>query len=119
DLEILAHAESTEHGLFLRHIAYARANALLGPQARDVHVIEGDAPAARRELADDGLQQCRFAGAVATQDRDRATSRRRQIDAEQHLTVAVRDAELTDLEERGLRHECDRPPAPCGCSGCD
>src|SRR5262249_47859243 len=115
----LAHAEPAEHGLLLRHIAQPRTNAPLGRHSRDVQEIESDAPAAGRELADDGLEQRRLAGAVATQDRDRATPCRGQIDAEQHLTVAVGDAELTDLEERGLRHEYDRPPAPCGWSVCD
>ena len=78
DRKIVAHRQSREHRMLLRHVTEARANPLFGRQMPDVARIELDRAALNRQLADQRLQQGCFAGTIAAENGDAAAPRNSQ-----------------------------------------
>jgi hypothetical protein len=54
-------------------------------------------------LADDGLEESGFAGAVGADDRDDLSGVDAEIDAVHGFEIAVKYGEPFDLEKRGVR----------------
>ena len=97
-LQVLAHRERRKDSSALRHEADAHAGDAVRRQARDIHVLEGDAPPARRREADDRAHERRLAHAVASQNRYHFPRVDLQREALQDVAVAVVGVDVVDVE---------------------
>src|SRR5438874_5133705 len=94
--------------MLLRHVANAGAHPLVGPATLDVATIELHLALPGRQLADDGLHERAFSGAVATEDSHTTAQGNGDIDAKQDLAASIAGVEMLDIEE--FRHGADKSP---------
>ena len=96
--QIVVGAQARQDAAALRHVGDAHAAAQVRGGVGHVDTVERDAPAARRQQADQRLQQRRLAHAVVADDADRLAFVHLQRHAVQHRHVAVAGAELGHVE---------------------
>src|SRR5271165_466402 len=103
--KIVVHRESAEQAAALRHVADARGDDALGSPPGDVHAVEDDRAARRREQAGDRGEQRALPRAVGPDERDDLARADLEVDAPQHLRLAVAGVDAAQLKHAdGLPH---------------
>ena len=91
--------EAGEDAALLRHVADAGAGHAVQRQAQQILAVERMEPSAAED-AHDRAQGRRLAGPVAAEQRDRLALADVEIDAVQHLALAVPGLQVADFESR-------------------
>ena len=87
--EVLGDGERREHALAAGHLDDAERGDLVGRGVGDVAAVEDDGAAIGRDDAGDRLQERGLAGAVGAEQGDDLALVDLEVDAEEHLHVAV------------------------------
>ncbi len=102
-----AHAQIVEDGEAgedlppLRHVAEAEPGTLVRGRRGDLGVTELDAPAGRRELADQGLEQRALAHAVMAEHADELACLDAERDVHDDGYLLIARGEVDNIEHRG------------------
>src|SRR5690606_24504675 len=88
-LQVLFHRQQFENAAVLGHQTHAARRHLVGRQAADGPVAEGDGALGRRQQAGDGLERGGFARAIAAQQRHQLAFAHRHRHALQDVALAV------------------------------
>ena len=105
EVEIVAHRQVRKDAPALRHMDKPARDDRRRLVALDGDAVEQDRAAARAHNAGNGAVERRLADAVRTEHGDDLARLDSQIDAAQHVSVAVAGAERAHLEERLSGHE--------------
>jgi len=101
--EVVVDGEPAEDVLGLGHVADALPDDLLGRHPADLLVIEPDGAFPRCQQAEGRLQDGRLTGAVGPHQTDHLLGADVNVDAVQHLHVAVAGVDAVDFED-GVVH---------------
>src|SRR4051794_39289665 len=100
EVEIVADAQLREDVAALRHVAHAEAEEPARRRVGDLGAVEDDAPGARREEAEHGLEDGRLARPVRSDDRRDGAARDAEAGAVEDRRLAVAGDQPGDLEDR-------------------
>src|SRR6185503_3146277 len=100
--DVLVYRQVAEQARGLEHHAHLQAQPveLVGTQLVDVLALDPDRALLGTQLAADQLEQRRFSGAAAAEDRDHFAARDAERKAAQNLQVAVGEMQVADLDRR-------------------
>src|SRR5260370_6687213 len=103
-VQVLANRELREDIRHLRHVGDAFANELIGRQTRHVYPSHPHDAFARADEPGDRFNECRFAGAVGSDDRSDGALLRGDADGRDHRRTTVPGCQLLDLQHRRVSH---------------
>ena len=101
--QVLGHGEPGEHGLAAGDLDDAERHPLVGGEPVDRLAAEGDGAGDCGASPEIDPQQRRLAGAVRAEQGDDLAGVDAQVDAEEHLDVAVGEVDAARLEQGRAR----------------
>src|SRR5262249_399381 len=108
----VADREATKELRYLVGAAQSPADALMGRQVGDILAEEADAAGGRHEIAGDGVEQCRLAGAVGAQHRTPLAAGNLHVDARNAAPRLQARAHARPCPGDEVRRRIRTPTAP-------